>query len=320
MLDAFARAIATASGGEFWTATGVAGIAAGALLFHASRALAHKRLIEDTPTSRLRAAAQGYLELIGTARIFDGEPIVAPLSGRACCWFRYSVEHREQGQGRRDRAHWRRIDGGVSTDLFMLDDGSGRCAIDPEGASVTPSITHTWYGNTRVPPRLVTKPRGRWSQLFTLGGAYRFREELIEVGDPLYALGYFRTHGGAATPADTSADVAALLREWKADRAALLARFDGNRDGEIDAAEWDDARRAAAADVARSRAASADAPPAVDVLGRPPLGDRPFLLAARHEEDLTAGHGWGGSLGLALGAAAAIALLWAVVTRVGAGV
>ena len=40
--------------------------------------MAHKRLIEDMPTTRLRAAAQGYVELKGTARLFAGEPIVAP--------------------------------------------------------------------------------------------------------------------------------------------------------------------------------------------------------------------------------------------------
>ncbi|MGE3774158.1 MAG: GIDE domain-containing protein [Gammaproteobacteria bacterium] len=320
MLDALARAIATSPGGEFWIATSVTGLAAGALLFHACRTLSHKRLIEDTPTSRLRAAAQGYVELVGTARVFDGEPIVAPLSGRRCCWYRYSVERREHGRRGHDRARWQRIDGGESTHLFMLDDDSGRCAIDPEGATVTPSATQVWYGNTRVPPRLPGPRRGRWSWLFASGGDYRYREELIEIGAPLYALGFFRTHGGAATPADTHADVAALLREWKSDRAALLARFDADRDGEIDATEWEQARRAAATEVARTRAASAHAPPAVDLLARPPLGDRPFLLAARHEDELTGRHGWAGSLGLVLGTAAAIALAWAVATRVGAGV
>ena len=38
----------------------------------------------------------------------------------------------------------------------------------------------------------------------------------------------------------------ALLREWKRDTADLLARFDTNKDGQIDAEEWDRAREAAA--------------------------------------------------------------------------
>lgn len=318
MLEALARAIATTPSGEFWPATGMAGIAAGALLFHACRALSHKRLIEDTPTSRLRAAAQGYVELVGTARVFDGEPIVAPLSGRRCCWYRYSIERREQARRGRDR--WQRVDGGESTHLFMLDDGSGRCAVDPEGATITPSATQIWYGSTRVPPRLPRPRRGRWSWLLAGSGAYRYREELIEIGAPLYALGFFRTHGGAATPVDTHAELGALLREWKSDRAALLARFDADRDGEIDAAEWERARRTAETEVMRAHAAGAGAPPAVDLLSRPPLGDRPFLLAAGHEEDLTGRHGWAGSLGLVLGTATAIAFVWAVATRVGGGV
>lgn len=320
MLDALARAIATASGGEFWTAAGVAGLAAGGLLLHAYRSFAHKRLIEDMPTTRLRAAAQGYVELVGVAKIFDGEPIVAPLTGRVCCWYRYTVERRERGRHGRHRTHWQRIDGGESTHLFMLDDGSGRCAVDPEGATITPSASHVWFGNTRVPPRLAKARRERWSWLLGYSGAYRYREDLIEIGAPLYALGFFRTHGGAATPADTTADASALLREWKSDRTALLARYDANRDGELDAAEWERARRDAHAEVARTRAVASQAPPAVDMLSCPPVGARPYLLAARHEEALIGRHGRYGLGGLVLGTGLGIALAWALATRLGGGV
>ena len=51
--------------------------------------LARKRLIEDTPTSRIRSAPQGFVELAGVAGVFEGEPIIAPLTQRPCCWYRY---------------------------------------------------------------------------------------------------------------------------------------------------------------------------------------------------------------------------------------
>jgi len=320
MLEALARAIATASGAEFWTASGVAGAAAGAILWHAWRALAHKRLIEDTPTSRLRAAAQGYVELVGTARVFDGDPIIAPLTGRHCCWYRYSIERRQRAGSSRDRTRWQRIEGAESSHLFMLDDDSGRCAIDPEGATITPSLSQVWFGRTRVPPRPGAARRRAWWASLVVGGEYRYREELIEIGAPIYALGFFRTHGGAATPADTSGDVGAHLREWKADRAALLARFDANRDGEIDAAEWALARQQALDEVLHQRASGPGGPPAVDMLSRPPAGDRPFLVAARHEGELIDRHGRVAATGIAFGTATLVVLAWAMATRIGGGV
>lgn len=314
MPGALTQSIAAATAVEFWGALLVAAAAAGWLLRSAYRLLAHRRLIEDMPTTRLRAAAQGYVELSGTARLFDGEPIVAPLSGRACCWYRCSIEQRERGDRGHD-ARWRRLEQDESTGLFMLDDGTGRCAVDPEGASVTPSQRLVWYGRSRIPPRPPGR-RSRWAHLLDplFGGDFRYREETIDLGAPLYALGFFRTHGGAATPADTSSDASVLLREWKADRAALLTRFDRNRDGEIDGAEWEHARREAHAAVAAARSSKAHAPPAVDVLSRPHDG-APYLLAVGHEEDLTGRHGWSGALCLALGTGLAMTLLWALGAR-----
>ena len=42
--------------------------------------------------------------------------------------------------------------------------------------------------------------------------------------------------------------MALKLRQWKQDQSTLLARFDANGDGKIDAAEWDAARLAASAE------------------------------------------------------------------------
>ena len=319
MLEALAQAVASASRGEFWTASGIAGCVACFSLITAWRSLAHKRLIEDMPTTRLRAAAQGYVELTGTARLFPGEPIVSPLTGQPCCWYRYAVERREHGHDRRERTRWVRVEGGESAQLFQLDDDTGRCAVDPEGATVTPSASHVWFGHTRVPPR--RRAVGRASRWFGgMGRAYRYREEIIEIGSPLYALGFLRTHGGAALPADITADAGALLRDWKADPAALLARYDRDGNGAIDVDEWEHARRDAHAEITARRATRDAAPPAVDVLSRPPVAGQPYLLAARHEQDLTEHQARVGFASLLVGCGSVIGLLWAVATRLGSTV
>lgn len=50
------------------------------LFYLGFRQLHRARLIEDTPTSRIRSAAQGYAELEGRA-VALGDPLYAPLSG-----------------------------------------------------------------------------------------------------------------------------------------------------------------------------------------------------------------------------------------------
>src|SRR3569623_396454 len=89
------------------------------------------RLIEDTPTSRLSSAALGYVELEGEAVMMAGVPIVAPLTLTPCAWFRYCIEERIDDD-KRALGRW--------------------CVVDPEGATVMPSVTQVWYGDTASPP------------------------------------------------------------------------------------------------------------------------------------------------------------------------
>ena len=50
------------------------------------------RIIEDTPTSKIRSAARGYVELEGRARAFNNKPIQARLSHMPCLWYKYKIE------------------------------------------------------------------------------------------------------------------------------------------------------------------------------------------------------------------------------------
>src|SRR3546814_16607423 len=75
-------------------------------------------------------------------------------------------------------------------------------------------------------------------------GEYRYTEEQICIGEPLYALGMFRSQT-AVLSEDEAGDVRDLLRDWKRHHRELLRRFDRNGDGEIDVQEWDTARAAA---------------------------------------------------------------------------
>jgi len=266
---------------EFWLALAGLAVLAVATLYFGFRALHRARTIANIPTSRIRSAAQGYVELAGEAALLPGEPIMAVLTGSICTWFHCQVE--ERVTTRDSRGHtttsWRTVRSVRSDGLFLLRDDTGECVVDPDGAHVLPSVKQLWYGASSVwfgPPAR----RGLFSS-----GPFRFTESRIEVGDPLYAIGEFRTTGGAYESGGSAREeVRAVLAQWKRDQAKLLERFDSNRDGQIDMQEWEAARRAAEAHVIKARAARA-AEPGVHLMACPPHG-QPYLLSAIPEEKL----------------------------------
>src|SRR5690606_17246834 len=84
----------------------------------------------DTPTARIASAAQGYTELQGRGRPLDGTPLLSPVNALPLLWYRLQTERR-QSDGK-----WRVTSTDTSDASFLLDDGSGECAIDPDGAEM----------------------------------------------------------------------------------------------------------------------------------------------------------------------------------------
>ena len=233
------------------------------------------RLVEDTPRSLIRSAAQGYVELKGEGRLMPGDPILAPLTGIRCVWWSFHIEERvTDGKG---RPSWNRVDGSVSGELFCIDDGTGQCVVDPDGAVVYPSAKQVWYGNTGRPEV------GPELSKFAIASRYRYTEQRMHESDTLYALGYFHTQG-PVTGADIDEEVRQQLIEWKRDQAELIRRFDTNHDDQVDTQEWDAARQEARRVVLEQERENMKRPP-VNVLKRPP-DSRTFLLSTLPQKKL----------------------------------
>ncbi len=248
----------------------------------AIKAWSKNRILEETPTSRIRSAAQGYVELGGRAVLPPQAATRGPLTGIPCAWWRYKVEERRAtGRSR----SWCTIQGATSDSTFLLDDGTGQCLVDPRGAEVFPTDSDVWYGPTEWPQVRVPKGTGVFGWLVDacVTDKYRYTEHRLQPGEHVCALGAFRSVGGAGV-GDSDGEVADLLHEWKRDQAALLARFDKDHDGSLNGEEWEKARAAAREQVLAQRAA-APVPPAVDVLSDPADG-RAFLLSASDGESL----------------------------------
>jgi len=268
---ALRQEIIQASAQEFWFHAAIAVVITIAGFYFTFEFFRRARTIEDTPTSRIRSAAQGYVELGGYGDTMDGPEIVAPLSKIPCTWFKYTVE--KLGD-KNDEV----IDSGTSDNLFVLVGKTGHCVIDPEGAIVTPSVRQVWYGSTY-------DGANSGSMLGGFARRYRFTEERMHPGDALYAIGLFRSVGGHHEVFSTAEDVRALLKKWKQVPEKLIKHFDKNQDGQIDAQEWENVRKLAAY-LVRKKQIKRKAQPVTHIMSQPENRQQPYLLSHKPQHEL----------------------------------
>lgn len=110
----------------------LAGAAAGTFLFFKGfRMLRYKRLILDTPLSRIHSASIGLVEITGTPT--GPKTIVAPVTGAPCYYYRVQAWQWEQS-GKNHQ--WKRVLDESLYVPFFLEDSTGRILIDPQGAEM----------------------------------------------------------------------------------------------------------------------------------------------------------------------------------------
>lgn len=252
---------------QFWKLA--LAVAAPACFYFGFRNWRLARLIDDTPRSRIRSAAQGYVELAGTAQRTDGRPNLAPLTRLPCVWWQFSIERRT-GTGR--NRHWASVSRGSSVAPFRLEDDTGDCLVNPTGADVRPGSTVSWRGSAPWPI-----PPGDGRRFTSLGGDdYRYTEHRIDEQAYVNVIGEFRTVGGIEAT-DVTGEVMRLLTDWKQDQQALLQRFDADQNGILGQAEWERARALARAQIEQRPPALTR--PATNVVVQP-RDSTPFLVAA----------------------------------------
>jgi len=258
---------------HFWLAAAALAAIACWALYKFAASIRRDRLLQDTPLVKIRSAAQGYVKVFGHAKAAQDDPTVAPLSSRPCVWWSFNVEEKETNA--KGQTTWRSIDNASSITPFVLADADGECLVGPVNAEITPSIHDVWYGDSPSPGAPPNASRG-----FFNSDTYRYTERLLRVGDQLSVAGEMRSNSEIQS---SDAAAAALLHQWKMDQATLLARFDQNHDGKIDAGEWETARRAA---VAESRTDTLKSNIVrTSCIGEPTHGE-PFIIAPMDSKHL----------------------------------
>ena len=108
------------------------GFCAGIGLFvYGFKLLQRRRLILDTPFSKIRSAAMGMVEVSGLA--VGPYTMIAPITARPCYYYRTLVwEYKQQGKNKQ----WVKVAGECMHVPFFVDDNTGRMLVDPRGADL----------------------------------------------------------------------------------------------------------------------------------------------------------------------------------------
>jgi len=245
-----------------------------------------KRLMENTPCSKVRSAAMGRVEITGVAR--PARPMQALLTQKPCCWWRYRVqEYRKQGKSK----NWVTLATFESPEPFYIEDETGRVLVDPTQAEIY--LPHTIYPYKELPqPHAQEQLIARGVSVnswFGFDKKIRVIENRIDELWPVYVFGELAQRINFL--AGRKERLNDLLRKAKSN-PTLMAQADTNRDGHLDAAEWDALRAQLESEfLERESEAQRSVPPDQNLVIRHPV-EGPFIVAGGDEASLIQSFGW----------------------------
>ncbi|MBS1958823.1 MAG: hypothetical protein JST80_05050 [Bdellovibrionales bacterium] len=164
------------------------------MIRHAYRKYRLRRLIEDMATSKVASAAQGFVELQGTAYALAGNSHTA-MRGRKVAYVEIEVQKwLKSGKNHR----WITQFSATLGDRFVLRDASGYAHVLTKGGEMEfNATTYPWESLAiddqndfiqNVMPK-ITKA----NPMVLSDGRWRMSERIVAIGTPVYALGTFST-------------------------------------------------------------------------------------------------------------------------------
>lgn len=183
----------------FWP---VAGACAGVYLFwRGFGMLQRKRLIMNTPASKIRSAAMGLVEVSGLAT--GPYTLCAPITGRSCYYYRSTAwQWKHQGKN----GQWEKVADESMHVPFFLDDNTGRVLVNPQGAELDihrdfqDEFSETLFSANREIPGNVVSFLSRNG--VAAGRKLRVEEYCIKPKNALFILGTLATNPGLAVKAE----------------------------------------------------------------------------------------------------------------------
>ena len=171
---------------EFWAAVGVL---FGVFLFvRGFQMLRYKRLILNTPSSKVRSASMGLVEITATAR--GPQTIPAGITGEPCYYYRATAW--KLTQDGRNRT-WKQVADESLYVPFFVDDSTGRMLVNAQGAQLDvhcnfkDEIGTSFFGSNDMVPPNVSRFLLRYGLVGVEG--IRLEEYCIKPEYPLFVLG-----------------------------------------------------------------------------------------------------------------------------------
>jgi|KBSSwiStaDraftv2_1062776.scaffolds.fasta_scaffold279456_2 hypothetical protein len=143
------------------------------------------RLIENTPTARIRSMAMGLVELNG--KVEARSDLIAPFSGKRCAHWQVQIAVRGKRKG-----SWTVVHRNHSGNPFFLQDDTGIAMVFPEGSDCRIRFgTDEECSGFNLPEVYADYVRENPGALNALNryGWLRFRERTLEDGMQVYILG-----------------------------------------------------------------------------------------------------------------------------------
>jgi len=151
-----------------------------------------KRLIENTPTSKIRSIAMGFVEIYGKAIPYNKNILKTPFTQQDCVYYRYSIQElRTSGKNN----YWHTIKTEQKKQMFLLKDETGQVLINPENAHMNIKKNNLFESSLgKDPPENVkyflnSNNISYEGFLFGINKTMRYIEHFIAVGDKLYIMG-----------------------------------------------------------------------------------------------------------------------------------
>src|SRR5262245_8291653 len=150
------------------------------------RDLRTRRLIQNTPTARIRSMAMGLVEINGN--VVTSSAQIAPFSGRPCAYWEVDISTRRWGR----RQGWTTVHRKASGHPFMVRDEPGVAAVFPHaaGCRVRYGVGEECMG-LAVPECYASYMKEQelfFRHVWRLS-VLRFRERILEEGMRIYVLG-----------------------------------------------------------------------------------------------------------------------------------
>ena len=179
------------------------------LFFYGFRLLQRRRLILDTPFSKIRSASMGMVEVSGLA--VGPYTMIAPITAHPCYYYRTLVwEYKQSGKNK----EWVQVAGECMHVPFFVDDNTGRLLVDPRGANLDlhcdfkEQFNGSFFSNSDAAPGNVNSFLSRHGVV--TGNQIKVEEYCIKPKNSLFILGTLAENPGIEVGPEPVQDAAAI--------------------------------------------------------------------------------------------------------------